>query len=458
MPNLIIVNVNNENMVGEMWRMTYEKKCFSSVVANRFIWLMRDGDAILLPYRPSEQFLHYALQLLEVDRSSLHILVPPQGEHETTLLTFDVLSSPEVIEHLKEVMHTSHTSEEWTVTPYYFDRASAWLIDRLGIPMVPGVLNYFRQGGAEQFNSKAEFRRFATAHAIPIPAGSVCSSVRELDMAVQEWIGVTGAVIVKQDLSSGCKGNVVVTLTSERFAPGAYETVLLDAPDETASVAQKLWSEMTGMRNVSLIVEVYHPYSKSYYTELEMPVNGRRPYLLNFGEQRMKTIWIGFEIPCSTLAPYQLSELLSLSMKLGDIAQSMGYTGKMSCDAICTQKGLIYFNEVNGRLGGCTHIHTLATRLLGRNYGNEYTLLTRNRVPAGSFSYVLEHLDNAGLLYTKKRGKGAVIISEDTERTHTIEYMVVASTALEANDLEKDVVAILERSIKDEDRHSCLGT
>lgn len=445
MPKLIIGNVNNENMVGEMWRMTYEKKCFSSVVANRLIWLMCDGDAILLPYRPSELFLQYAAHLMGVDRRSLHILVPPDGEQDTALLTFDVLSSPEVIACLREVIQTP---EQWTVTPYYFDRAAAWLINRLDVPMAPGTLNYFRQGGAEQFNSKAEFRRLATAHDIPVPEGTVCSSMRELEMAIQELVGVTGAVIVKQDLSAGCKGNVVLTSASERASAGVFKTVQLETPDQIAPVAQELWDEMTGARNVLLIAEVYHPFAKAYYTELEIAVNGRRPSLLNFGEMRMEPIWIGFEIPCKTLAPYQLGEFLSLSMKLGDIAQTMGYTGKISCDAMCTQEGQIYFNEVNGRLGGCTHIHLLATRLLGRDYGNKYTLLTRNGVRAGSLSYLLEQLEYAGLLYTQERGNGVVILSEDTDRTHTIEYMIVAPETSEAYALEQKMLAILERTTK----------
>lgn len=442
MPNLILGNVNNENMVGEIWRLTYEKKCFSSVVANRFLWTMNNGDAILLPYRPSELFLQYVFDLIGVDPQSIHIVLPPGSNEDTTLLTFDVLSSPDILDSLRT---TIQDPLEWTVTPYYFDRASAWLIEQLAIPLAPGVLNYFRQGGAEQFNSKAEFRRLSAAHDIPVAKGTVCSSTHELEMAIHEFMITTGSVIIKQDFSAGCKGNVVVTSNRSDTSVGAFETIFLETPEKTSHVAQKIWEEMTGARNVLLIVEVYHPLARAYYTELEIPIHGRRPYLLNFGEMRMNPIWIGFEIPCTTLAPYQLSDLLTLSMKLGDVAQSMGFTGKMSCDAICTQEGDIYFNEINGRLGGCTPIHILATHLLGPHYGNNYTLFTRNRVDVGiqTFHELLENLQVAQLLYTQEQDAGVVIISEDTERTHTIEYMVIASDHVAAQKLEEKMLEIL---------------
>lgn len=444
MPNLIIGNVNNENMVGEMWRMTYEKKCLSSVVANRLTWLLRDGDMILLPYPPSEAFLQYAFNLTSVDANSVTVIVPANGEWETELLTLDVLSNPKLVEQLRKRIDDP---QDWTATPYYFDRAAAWLINQLKIQAHPGLLEYNRQGGAEQLNSKAEFRRIATGHDIPIPEGVVCSSLQELQLSLQELIAITGAVIIKQDLSAGGKGNIVVTSTREKVSAGAIETILIETAQQMTSVAEQLWSQLTGPRNVSLVVEVYHPCADAYYSELEILAGSRRPYLLNFGEMRMDPIWVGFEIPSSKLAPYQLGEFLSLSMKLADIARSRGYIGKISCDAMRTQEGQILFNEVNGRLGGCTHIHVLASYLFGRHYGDNYTLLTRNRVKAGQFQRVLHLLDNEGLLYTSERGQGVVILSEDTHRTGTIEYMLAASEKIEAYEMEQRTLAILERSV-----------
>lgn len=442
MPDLVIGNVDNEHMVGETWRMTYEMKCTSSIVANRLTWLLKDGDAMVAPYPISPDFLAYVCALTGVDSRSLTIVVPPGGYEETRLLTFDVLSDPDVVNRLRDVMGDPG---QWTVTPYYHDRTVAWLAGRLGMKADPHFLNFAGHGGAEQLNSKVEFRRLAAGYDIPVPPGAICSSLPELRAGLQDLMGVTGAVVVKQDLNAGGDGNIVITTGPETVSAGAVETVSVDSAD-LAALAERLWNRLVGPHNTTLVVEAYYRSAAAYYSELEMCAGGRRPSLLNFGEMRMAPLWVGFEIPCRTLAPYQLGQFLSLSMKLADIAQARGYVGKINCDAIRTGDGRMLFTEVNGRLGGCTHIHVLAQRLFGHDYGDRYTLLTGNKVKSGPFLVLLDRLDREGLLYTAERGEGAVILTEDTRRTGTVEYMVAASEAQRAHDLEQRTLAAMETS------------
>jgi hypothetical protein len=105
----------------------------------------------------------------------------------------------------------------------------------------------------------------------------------------------------------------------------------------------------------------------------------------------------------------------------------------------------VLFTEVNGRLGGCTHIHVIAERLLGPHYADTYTLLTRNKVHTGPFPALLDMLDRSGLLFTPERGRGVIIATEDTARTGTIEYIVMAPHA-EAAGLEQRVLEVCAAS------------
>ncbi|WP_437573418.1 peptide ligase PGM1-related protein [Sorangium sp. So ce887] len=446
MPKLIIGNVATENMLGETWRMTHEDRHGWSTVANRLAWLAEDGDIILAPQPLPEAFLRYVFVLNGVDRSAVRVVVPPGSERQSTLLTFDVLSSPAMLERL---LAATRDRGDWTVLPYYYDRAIAWLVARLGLREHPSVQATMRQGGAEQLNSKVDFRRIAAGHGIPVAEGAPCSSEVELRAALDEFLRPTGAVIVKQDLNAGGLGNVVVTTEAlDLDASGAAETILLGEASDQGQVAEQLWRRLTGPRNATLVVEVFYPQAPSYYTELEIFVDGSRPYLLNFGEQRLDPIWVGFMIPCHTLGPYHLAELLSVSMKLADVACARGYVGKLSCDAILTRDGRILFNEINGRLGGCSHIHVLASRFFGPRYGNDHTLLTRNNVKAGPFPRVLDLLEQDGLLYSPGREQGVVVLNEDTERTGTVEYMVAAPTRTAAQELEHRALRTLERSCR----------
>jgi hypothetical protein len=444
MPRLFVGNVDNEHMVGEPSRFTFEMRCTSSIVANRLLWLCSDGDAIVLPYRISEAFVDYVFAITGVTRSSTTVVVPDGGEVETQLLTHEVLSDGALLSRIRSAMPDPAS---WTLMPYYFDRSVAWLARELGTGDDARLCEYFRQGGAEALNSKVAFRRMAAAHDIPVPSGSSCSSAAMVGSALRDLIEETGAAIVKQDLNAGGDGNAIVAMGDAPRPLGAVEVISAWQPADLDPIAERLWTNLTGPRNVELVVETYYPDSRSFYSELHI-APGRRPRLLNFGEMRMEPVWMGFEIPCSTLGTHGLTEFLSSSVSLGEVARTMGYSGYLNCDAVLTKCGRVLFNEVNGRLGGCTHIHSLAAQLFGEDYANNFTLLTRNKNKTGPFEQVIEALDREGLLYTRGDDSGVIVATEDTERTGTLEYLIAAASAAEARELERAALAILDRTAR----------
>lgn len=386
MPKLVIGNTGSDNMVGHTRRKSIDKRQKSAAVAQRLLWLLHQGDAILLPEAPSPVFARYAFDVMGLDPDRVTVVVPPHAEVEPQILNLDVLNHPDLLARLSAVLHRPET---WTVEPYYFDRPIAWLAERLQLCVAPPQLGCFRQGAAEQLNSKVQFRRLAAAHDVPVAEGAICFTPDDVALALTDLLPITGAVMVKQDLNASGDGNLIVAAKPPATTFGAGE--VLDVGTLNArNLAGRIWSQLTGFRNEAMVVEAYYAATGVYYTELDIPVS-RRPRLLNFGEMRMEPVWIGFEIPSPSLNPYEVGELTSVSSMLASLAATTGYTGKINCDAIRTMDGKILFTEINGRLGGCTHVHEVARALLGPEYAAKYVLLTRNKVKTGSFDAVVSN-------------------------------------------------------------------
>ena len=102
-------------------------------------------------------------------------------------------------------------------------------------------------------------------------------------------------------------------------------------------------------------------------------------------------------------------------------------------------------SEINGRNGGCSHIHYLAQKLYGENYAKDYKILTRNKIKAGkSLAKLLDLLQQDNLLVTKEYQEGVIILTEDFARTETIEYMVVGKGDINAKKIEDKALHLFE--------------
>ena len=118
------------------------------------------------------------------------------------------------------------------------------------------------------------------------------------------------------------------------------------------------------------------------------------------------------------------------------LAQSVGHVGLLNCDSVVTATGEIYFTEINGRAGGCTHIDVAARRLLGEDYARNHVLLTQNSLPIESLSTALGKLSQAGLAYDKTSQEGVILLEHHANRG-TCEYMVVGDDGQSASRIEE---------------------
>lgn len=440
---LYIGNVDAESQIGEPEKLTWLMRRVTADTSNRLIWMMDNHDIVLLPFSPSHEFIHYAMNLMGKDPNTISVIVPEGGDEDSQILTYNTVNSKEIKDKINAVVDTEDSLE---IVPYFFDRAISVLSQSLPYTQNTDLVEYLRQGGAETLNSKVEFRRIAAANDIPVPEGTNCFTDKELIEAVKKHITDTGSVIVKQDLNAGGDGNFVITQTDQESFIGSSGTYHVNSEKDIEVAAQSLWNELTGSRNHTLVVEAYHKSVSVFYSEVEVYPDRLRPYVLNFGDMRMAPKWNGFEIPTRSLDEYSLAEFISGSTQLAKVAKDKGYVGKINIDGILTDQGDVLFSEINGRIGGCSHIHYIGEKLYGRNYGSSYFFLTKNKVKVpGDFASLLNTLLDEELLVRNKHETGVVILTEDMRMNNTIEYLVVGNTYDDALSIETQLEQVINR-------------
>jgi hypothetical protein len=425
-PQLVLGNVTSEYMFASPLTGFSRKEAHKQhAISTRTAWLLEDGDAMLAHRRLTPDFRDYLVSLLGLDAAALTFLTPDGPEEGTFLDARTALAGP-LLERLRETV-----GPDWTLTPYLYDRTVAVLADRLGLS--PAAPAFFAQGGSDFFNSKSFFRAWATGTGIPVARGEVCRSRGATARAVRELLPHTGSVIVKQDFSASGYGNVLFTTDADVPSIGASARHVMD-PDASAGdieaalaasfpVVEEVRDFPTGLRPSEAVVEVYHPHSRTLYSELLLPDPPGEPVLLDHGDMRMEPVWNGFAIPPVALAAEAEQRMLDASLAMARTIRQLGYRGYLNCDSIVTPAGEVLFSEVNARVGGCTHVHAAARRLLGDSYQRSHTVLTRNDLPVQDFAKLAWAIDHDPRL-SPDGDSGAVILVDDSPYNHTAEYLV----------------------------------
>ncbi|WP_423393044.1 peptide ligase PGM1-related protein [Burkholderia sp. LMG 21824] len=446
MPKLIVGNVDNEHMLGD-WSWVSGSPKFrqmSSIVANRMAWLVDAGDVLLLPAACSTEFLNYICEIKDVDPKSITVIAASDDSKDPKLLTFQTLSDPILIERVRKAMDPTL---EWRIRPYFFDRTISWLIDHLPISDDEAYTRFMKQGGAEILNSKAEFRRMAAGLGISIPNGQACSSVEHMSSVVWDLLDDTGIVMLKQDFNSGGDGNTVLTNRGDlKFAAGAGHIFHVETVKAVREVVSDIWNRQARGRNINLIAETFHKSTHIYFSDYYIENTRSAPRYLVHGEMRMEPLWVGFRIP-GPIPAGRASHLMSDSGILTQAVKGLGYLGAINYDAVFLESGRPTFLEFNGRCGGTTHIDELATKVLGQDYMDKFHLITRNKVKCGPFEVVLNVLRQSNLLYSQNKKEGLFVMTDDADRTGTIEFLIATASASRADELEKECLSVLKSTM-----------
>ncbi len=429
MPTIVIMNQGTEHARG--YDPTRSEPLRKSV--GRCTWLVRGGDVVISPFPMERAFLEYVGETLGFAADSVTVLVD-EG------LRADALSlSTADIARLEAAVNERGA---WTIMPCFWTPDVAELGARLGIGN-PGALGFASQRGTELFNRKRQFRQLAAGASVPIPAGSIATSVAALQRALEAHLPVTGTVIVKKDNSAGGIGNVAVTTGPVLAVPGARTTRAFVAPE---ILAASLWTELTDAQDQVVVVEVYHAAPHSFYFEYFIGEDGR-PRFLHSGDVRLRSshdaavtelVWVGLDTP-TELPHFSLASALTLSGRFAALAGQLGCRGHINIDAIVTEDGELLFNESNARWGGGSPVHAIGEQLFGPRFADDHALSFVRAIKSPPRQDAVKVLKERGLHFIPTRGEGAIVLACSERESGTMECLLIGASRQRVRELEAAV-------------------
>ncbi|CAM5625742.1 hypothetical protein EES47_26150 [Streptomyces sp. ADI98-12] len=437
MPRLWLGNACTEHMVDRMDLLTQDDFDGILFAMKRLVWLMRDGDALVLPRPVPDAFLDHVTQHTGISPDRVHVIAP-----DADLLTQSLLHSQEVLGRLKKLV-----TPGWEFRPYIHDRGAELLARELGLVTESP---FVAEGGAELLNSKVVFRALAAGAGFAVPDGIPCRTSEDLSRTLQRLLAAHQAVILKRDRAVGGHGNIVVTTDPGLEGTGALRTIVLGDPADHEQVLKEAGLTATHAPQGEIVLEVFHPGCTSVYVEVDCPLHGE-PALLNGGQLRTDQdppVLAGLALPPRSVPGRAWEAFTGEALRMARFMQSLGYRGLASIDAVIDQASNVWFNEVNARLGGSTHLHHIAQTLVGPDWTDSHVLISRFNVRAPALDRLLHAMQEHGIAWDSRQQCGIVIASDDTAATGNLEYVVLAHTYEEADALEDHLAALLTRHDK----------
>ncbi|MFD8021895.1 peptide ligase PGM1-related protein [Streptomyces lavendulae] len=376
----------------------------------RLVWFARDGDVLVLPVAPQEEFLAYVTSLTGTRRSSLTVVVPPPGRLGAGALTADRLADPRFLAALREAFAGRPVHEVFALWP---DAVVADLADAVGCPEALEGHDFLTQSGGLIGSSKAAFRALAAGAGVALPDGAVVADRRRAHRHVTRLLDGGAPVILKQDYGSGSDGNEILSRTPGLALRGARSLRVLADSAALDAYLDERWDWLTEGGRHRVVVERYHPGSRAYFAEFWISDGGVR--LGGHGEMRYRPLPDAQVMPAPDLDEAQLEGLVEGGRRLCLALHALGYRGVLSADAVVTPAGEVLFTEHNGRATGSTHIYEIVgKRVVGPGFGTDRILLERvwpEGWEAPSFAGALTRLRDSGHLYDPETRRGAVILA-----------------------------------------------
>jgi hypothetical protein len=435
MPKLIIPNAYElyQDGVASLTQDEINARYFYNL---RFLWLLKPGDAILLPKQPAKGFLSYLAEIKQMNPETLHLVIL---DNKHASLNSAALSDSNLIMQLREIITSP---SEWSIQACYFNQEIAALAEKLQLPISPEWKALVESDFIRNANSKAEFRKISINNNIPIPEGIVCLNQEALASSLKNLLKITGQVIIKQEYNASGKGNIGVSFSKNHHFVGVIKTIILKEDQCINEIAHQLWVEHTNSRNTQLIVEAYHTNKGSFTAQFLTPRREQEPTLLGYSEILMESRWVGVQIPPRALSPEQTKTLITYSKQFACIMQERGYQGHLCCDAISTNDDKILFTEINVRPGAETHAYILALHLFGFGYEDKIIVFTRNGLKTDSFLNTYKKLKDKNLLLNNGNNAGIVLLTVDDTDSQQFEYLIAAPDVKSASELEKKLQAL----------------
>lgn len=320
----------------------------------RVLWFADDGDLIVLPDQPDEEFVRYVTSLTGVDRSTLTIHVPPPGQFGTYLMDPPRLADEGFLSKVSADL--GEVSEIFALWPSAQVSRFAAALDQS--PRLPGA-GFLAQCGGELVNNKANFRALAAAAGAPTARGEVCHSAEDAAAAMSRLLDDADAVFVKQAHNGAGSGNQAV-IRGEGVRTGhagAKHTHHLAAGSAAVHAYwEERWAWASANGRFPVVVEEFTQRAATVYAEYHVSDGGVRPTEtggLTYVDGR-----ISYQtVPLRALTDEAHERLLAGGRRLAEIYRAVGYRGFLSADAIVDEAGAVRFTEVNAQVSGSAHLY-----------------------------------------------------------------------------------------------------
>ncbi|MGY0055405.1 preATP grasp domain-containing protein [Streptomyces sp. LZ34] len=420
MTRVLIANEFNEDRAG----IADAKRKKTAWWTQRMLWLVRDGDVLVMAVEPDEEYLGYVLALTGTRRSTVRVVVPPPGALGTGVLTPDRLQNPEFHDALRTALGGRVVDSVISLHP---DTSIAALARALGVAEALPGHGFLEQGGGRLVNSKAVFRALAGGVGAPVPDGGVCTDRAGAEEVIWRILGDGHPVMLKHDLRAGGRGNEILSPVEGTVPVGAQHAVVVADREALRSYLARRWDWLTSHGQSPAVVERYFPDSHAVFAEFEIGADG--PVFAGQGEMMSAPLAAAQVIPAPCLTPGLLAELTDGARRLCEPLHAMGYRGMLSADAILTPGGDILFTEYNGRITGSTPIYrVIGEHLVGPDHMTTRSLFDHDGWPVPSFREALDTLTDAGLAYDPATRTGVVLVMPYNAGNSSIRYCVVAET------------------------------
>ncbi|CUB11030.1 biotin carboxylase [Bacillus cereus] len=380
------------------------------IFSQRVLWFAHDGDIIILSTEPDRDFLKYVTSLTGVDPSTLRFYILPKGRYFGKHFDQYALDDENFIKSFpKDLKDVTNIFSMWDSPAVVRFAEKIGLSERL-----PGI-KFFSQYGIELVNNKAYFRALSAAADIPVANGEVCHDIKEAELAIEQILSTSEAVLVKQAHNGAGVGNQLVLKNSnvEIDHVGAKHVhYLSSSPNAVKEYLEQRWdwASVNGKRPV--VIEEFKANSQTIYAEFyadEMGVRHTQAGRLGYtGHRLIKEV-----APLRNINNDIRMKLLIYGERLANLYHSIGYRGYLSADAVVDEEGDLIFTEMNARVGGSLHVYdSIASRVVKVSENPERTVVqyhSPNTWKTVNFEEFFNILNDLGCYYDHKTRKGVIL-------------------------------------------------
>jgi hypothetical protein len=415
--------MKTEETVGDMAGMTADDRKFAGCGAQRLLWFARDDDVVVLPRLPDDSVLDYVTALTGTRRSTLRLVVPDPGTFGQDILSRDRLLGQSCLDGVRAALDGRHAD---TIVAMCGDATVAELARELGLTgALPGY-GLAAAGGIALVNAKSVFRAITAGVGAPTPPGWNGDDQADAARFIGGELAAGHCVIVKQDLQSGCRGNVVLTpVPGIRVCGTKLPAVVLAGPDDVVAYLAERWAWLTDRGRHSIVIERYFADAIPVFAEFFIDDAGIR--LTGHGEMLMTPTYAGVITPAPGLSAAVREDLIETARRICVPFSAMGYRGTASVDALLTGGNRIWFSEINCRMGGSSHLHSaIGAHIVGPSHRSERLIIERDGWRVPSFREAVHRLEAAGLAYDTETRLGVILTCDIGPVNGTVKCCVVA--------------------------------